>query len=129
MNYMQLALVHSSSNPVDNNERLEFLGDAVLEIVVTEWLFKQYPKAKPGKLTALRTESVCTANLARVGNRLGIGHRLQVGGSIRGEGGLNNPKLLADAVEAYIGALYLTCGMDKARDWIRANIILTFHAA
>ena len=126
MTLMDQALVHNSAThePTENNERLEFLGDAVLEIVVSEWLYKRYPKARPGGLTALRTSYVCTDNLAACARRLKLADRLVVGRSIRGEGGLERPKILADAVEAQIGAIYLTEGLAAARQWVLVHILL-----
>lgn len=117
------ALTHSSyahekGRRRSHNERLEFLGDAVLELIVSVYLYETYPKLPEGKLTKLRADLVCEASLARLAYSLNLGQYLRLGrGEIVG-GGSSRPSLLADAVEAIIGAVYLDLGLEKCRDYV-----------
>ncbi len=98
-----------------HNERLEFLGDAVLELIVSDYLYESYPNLPEGKLTKLRADLVCEASLARLAFDLNLGQYIRLGkGEIIG-GGSTRPSLLGDAVEALIGALYLDIGLEKCR--------------
>ncbi len=121
-NYLlyEQALTHSSyahekGHRRANNERLEFLGDAVLELVISDYLYEQYPQLPEGKLTKLRADLVCEASLARLAYRINLGKFIRLGrGEIVG-GGASRPSLLSDAVEALIGALYLDLGLEQCR--------------
>jgi ribonuclease III len=119
--HMQLALIHSSAKPApgENNERLEFLGDSVLDMLAAQYLYNIYPSKSEGFLAGARAELVCTDNLARTAERINLGARLILGGSCR----IPTKKMLADAVEAQIGAMYLTYGMDTTRQWVTDNIL------
>jgi len=103
-----------------NNQRLEFLGDAVLDAAVTALLFHSLPDAAEGVLTMERSKATCNANLARLGLKMGLHEHLQVQITLRslllsaGTSDLHEPKLLADAFEALIGAVYLDSGEDMA---------------
>lgn len=114
---LDLAMTHPSyalSRKCQDNQRLEFLGDAVLEICVSRVLYRDYPKLREGQLTRKRAALVCEANLARAAKRLGLGSFLKLD---RGEelvGGRENPSILADTMEAVIAAVYLDGGMEKA---------------
>lgn len=114
------ALTHSSyahekGQRRHHNERLEFLGDAVLELIMSEYLFKKYPHFSEGELTKLRADLVCEASLASLARGLNLGKYMRLGrGEARG-GGASRPSLLSDAVEALIGALYLDLGLEKCR--------------
>ena len=106
----------------DSNERLEFLGDAVLELSITERLFEDFPKKPEGELTDIRSAVVRGRNLAMVAKRLGMSEVIQLS---RGEfrvAGHENPYILANAVEALIGAMYLDFGFEVAKKWIIKNI-------
>lgn len=111
---LQQALIHKSyseeAGGVDN-ERLEFLGDAVLELTVTEMLFRKVPEATEGHLSRIRAHLVRTESLAEVGRSWGIGEALSLGRGELRSGGREKPSLLADGVEAFIGALYLDQGL------------------
>lgn len=115
------ALTHSSSiNEThrrywDNNERLEFLGDAVLEMVISERLYRLLPQEEEGRLTRLRSSIVCEESLAEIGQRLGIGEALILGKGEERSGGRNRSSMIADGVEAIIGAIYLDGGWDQVR--------------
>jgi ribonuclease-3 len=123
------ALTHRSwinENPGvrGTNERLEFLGDAILEFVVSDAIYKELPDKPEGYLTALRANLVNTVNLAAVAQKLHIGPSLFLS---RGEdegGGRSNPSLLADTVEAIIGALYLDQGIEATSSFINQNILV-----
>ncbi len=123
-----LALTHKSwvnEHPGvrNTNERLEFLGDAILEFIVSEELYQRFPEKKEGYLTALRANLVNTENLSRVAEKLSIGKALFLSKGEEEGGGRNNPSLLADTVEAIIGALFLDQGIDKTKEFVRENII------
>jgi len=121
---LEQAFVHSSycnENPgfgYPSNERLEFLGDAVLNFVVTEKLYKEFPELSEGELTEIRASLVCRDTLAELASSLGLGDWLLLG---RGEelgGGRAKAGNLANTMEALIGALYLDQGLGKARRFI-----------
>ena len=114
---LELALTHPSyalANKCKDNQRLEFLGDAVLEICVSRVIYHRFPKLREGQLTRKRAALVCEDNLARAARRMGIGSFLKLD---RGEeivGGRENPSILADTMEAIIAAVYLDAGMEAA---------------
>jgi len=110
------ALTHSSKEPIFHNERLEFLGDAVLELVVAEHLFCKYPHLKEGTLSKLRAMIVSEENLSRCAREVNIEKYLLVGKNQEGIRSQNS--LLADAYEAVIGAIYLDKGLKEAHRFI-----------
>jgi ribonuclease III len=118
------ALVHSSwlhEHPDaarGHNERLEFLGDAVVSLAVSEALFKRHPTDDEGVLSARRAAIVSTPGLARLAARLELGEFLFLGEGEAQRGGRVRPSLLASAFEALVGAVYLDLGWDVTRDWI-----------
>ena len=115
---LEEALTHSSySNELNQrhikrncNERLEFLGDSVLSIIVSEYLYEEYKFEPEGKLTNRRRELVCEKALARYANELGLGEYLMLGKGEDKNGGRNNKSILADAFEALLAAIYLDAG-------------------
>lgn len=117
---LQTALTHTSYANENNqgragsNERLEFLGDSVLYIIVTRYLYDTYPDLPEGKLTTMRQNLISGGVLSAFGRRIGLGEELRLG---RGEekDGRDKPKLLEDAFEALLGALYLDSGKDLDR--------------
>jgi len=121
------ALVHSSwlhEHPDaarGHNERLEFLGDAVVSLAVSEALFRRHPTDDEGVLSARRAAIVSTPGLARLAARLGLGDYLLLGEGEAQRGGRVRPSLLASAFEALVGAIYLDLGWEVARDWIHAR--------
>jgi ribonuclease III len=121
------ALVHSSwlhEHPDaarGHNERLEFLGDAVVSIAVSEALFRRHPTDDEGVLSARRAAIVSTPGLARLATRIGLGDYLMLGEGEAQRGGRVRPSLLASAFEALVGAIYLDLGWEAARDWIHAR--------
>jgi ribonuclease III len=111
------ALTHRSSH-ASNNERLEFLGDAVLGMVIAEELYRRFPGADEGSLSRLRSQLVSSAPLAAVGAEIGIGPVLQLGPGELKAGGFRRESILADATEALFGATFLEGGLDPARSLI-----------
>lgn len=103
---------------VQHNERLEFLGDAVLDLVVGEVLFKQFPQLPEGDLTKARARIVCEPTLASCATKLGIGNYLLLGKGEISSGGRQRISILADAFEAIIGAIYLDSGYANASRFI-----------
>ena len=114
---LDLAMTHPSyalQHKCQDNQRLEFLGDAVLEICVSRVLYHKYPKLREGQLTRKRAALVCEANLARAAMRLGLGSYLKLDRGEEVVGGRENPSILADTMEAVIAAVYLDAGMEEA---------------
>lgn len=109
------ALTHRSHGP-DNNERLEYLGDAVLSFVVAEILFRRFPHATEGELSRYRATIVSGEALATAATALGLGEHLRLGEGELKSGGQRRATILADALEALVGAIYLDRGMEAARD-------------
>jgi ribonuclease-3 len=110
----ETALTHRSASG-SNNERLEFLGDAVLSVLVAEHLFEHYVDADEGALSRMRSRVVSGESLARRAAELGIGELLHLGPGELKSGGYRRESILADALEGLIGALYLEGGLDTAR--------------
>lgn len=111
---MLLALTHRSFSS-KNNERLEFLGDAILNFVAGEALFNRFPQAKEGQLSRLRSKLVKGETLAIIARHFGLGDYLRLGSGELKSGGFRRDSILADSVEALIGAIYLDAGMEKAK--------------
>ena len=122
------ALVHRSYcnehglDATDSYERLEFLGDAVLELTISSHLYLQFPHADEGQLTKARASLVKGETLAEVARRWGLGQRLLVGRGVEASGGRDQDSVLAAAVEAVIAAVYLDQGMEAARSFITVNM-------
>ncbi len=121
-----LALTHRSwcaEHPGEqSNERLEFLGDAVLGIVVTDHIFNRFPDLPEGMLAKTRAAVVSSASLALVGDELDLGQSLRLGRGEDVSGGRSKPSILADAVEAVIGAIYTDGGMEPAREFVLGQL-------
>lgn len=111
---LEQALTHRSA-PGNNNERLEFLGDAILDFVISEVVFRTHPLAPEGDLSRLRSSLVKDTSLAELATGLGIGEHLILGSGERKTGGHRRESILADALEAVFGAVYLDSGFDAAR--------------
>lgn len=123
---IQTALTHSSyanEHKCQSNERLEFLGDSILGMVVAAYLYRLYPDMPEGKMTRLRAELVCEQSLHRVSGKLGFGENLRLGKGEELSGGRERASILADCVEAVIAALYLDGGFDIARGFIMEHIL------
>lgn len=132
------ALTHRSylnenKDAIEDNERLEFLGDAVLDFIVAEWLYNHYPEKPEGDLTRLRAALVHTDQLAYFARKIGLGNALRLGKGEVQAGGRERSTLLCDAFEALIGALYLHGGLPAVNEFMVpllsevADIILKNH--
>ena len=106
-----------------DNERLEFLGDAVLEIVTSEFLYHKYPNRPEGELTKIRASLVCEPTLADCTKELSLGNYLYLGKGEDRTGGRKRPSILSDALEAVIGSLYLDGGLEIAKAFILRFIL------
>jgi len=111
---LQRALTHRSSAG-DNNERLEFLGDSILQVIISEYVFQERPDASEGRLSRLRSSLVKDSTLSEIATELGIGEHLILGSGEKKTGGHRRASILADAVEAVFGAVYLDSGFDGAK--------------
>jgi len=126
---LDLALTHRSwvnehKGVRSSNERLEFLGDAVLEFVVSKELYKKFPGEEEGYLTALRANLVNTVSLAGVAKKLDLGPLLNLSKGEEESGGRANPSLLADTVEAIIGAIFIDRGILDAEKFITESLLV-----
>lgn len=110
---LELSLTHRSIAGA-NNERLEFLGDAILDLVISEVVFRAHPLAPEGDLSRLRSSLVKDATLAEIAAELGLGEHLILGSGERKTGGHRRDSILADALEAIFGAVYLDAGFEAA---------------
>src|SRR5260221_7222439 len=122
------ALTHRSwvnENPGsrNSNERMEFLGDAVLELVVTDYLYNKLPDKEEGYMTALRANIVNTTNLAKLARKIELSKNIYLSKGEKQTKGDDNNSLLADTVEAIIGAIYIDGGIEKAREFIIENLL------
>lgn len=129
------ALTHRSyanehDDAVEDNERLEFLGDAVLNFVVGEWVFQRFPEMPEGNLTKIRSALVRNERLAEFARRLDLGSMMRLGRGEKSSGGHLRDNLLGSAFEALIGALYLDSGIENVKkfvvpllDWIRESVL------
>jgi len=126
---LQNALTHSSyanerfHDSLKSNERLEFLGDSVLGMVVAEHLFHSFPNRLEGDLTRMRADMVCEASLAEIAEQLDLGKYLLLGNGEEQNGGRERPSILSDAVEAVLAACFLDGGMVAAENFIRKFVL------
>ena len=125
---LENALTHSSCanesrGKLQSNERLEFLGDSILGMVVAEHLFRNHPDLPEGELTRTRAALVCEESLVEVAGELGLGDYLKLGKGEQAGGGRKRPSIRADAVEAVLAAVYLDGGIGSARKIIQKYIL------
>lgn len=126
---LENALTHSSyanehhMGSLNSNERLEFLGDSVLGMVVADNLYRTFPKLPEGDLTRLRANLVCEGSLVLVAKQLNLGSYLRLGKGEEASGGRERPSIIADAVEAVLAAVYLDGGISQARRIIQHYIL------
>ncbi len=126
--YLITALTHSSyanetKGVTDHNERQEFLGDAVLSIIVSEYLFENFAHMPEGELTKTRASLVCEKTLSEFARSIGLGGYLFLGKGEEHTGGANRPSILADAFEALIAAIYLDGGIECARKFVLGFVV------
>src|SRR5712672_830038 len=119
------SVAHETGAPVQHNQRLEFLGDAVLQLVLTRALYEKFPAFGEGPLTKARAKLVNRRTLAEHGRRLGLGEHLILSRGEAQHGGRDRPSALADTFEALLGAIFLDGGFEAARNFI----ILEFQSA
>lgn len=126
---LQNALTHSSfanerwHDSLMSNERLEFLGDSILGMVVAEYLYRNYPDRPEGELTRMRADMVCETSLSQVADRVQLGQHMLLGHGEEQGGGRNRASILADAVESVIAACFLDGGMEPARKFIEQFVL------
>ena len=126
---LQNALAHSSyanerwHNSLMSNERLEFLGDSILGMVVAEYLFRTFPDRPEGELTRMRADMVCEKSLAHIAEQLNLGRYLLLGNGEELGGGRKRPSILADAVESVIAACFLDGGMAAAENFVKKFVL------
>lgn len=122
---LKKALTHTSyayEHGIESNEKLEFLGDSILEFISSTYLFANYSKLKEGEMTKVRATVVCEKSLYKVAKMHNFSDFLYLGKSERQSGGENRPAILADSVEAVIAAIYLDGGIEKAQKFIIENL-------
>ena len=132
---LQNALTHSSyanerwHNSLLSNERLEFLGDSVLGMLVAEYLFRNFPNRPEGELTRMRADMVCEQTLAAAANRIGLGKHLLLGHGEEQSGGRSRNSILADAMESVIAACFLDGGLEAALKVVQKFILVEVPVA
>lgn len=125
---LNVALTHSSYDnerknlKKQNNERLEFLGDAILDAVISQYLFEKFEDFEEGDLTRMRSSIVCETSLADCGKKYDIGKYFLLGKGEENTGGRTRTSIIADAVEAVYGAVYLDVGFEKAAEFIMRSL-------
>ena len=126
---LQNALAHSSyanerwHDSLKSNERLEFLGDSILGMVVAEYLYRNFPDRPEGELTRMRADMVCENSLAAIAEQVNLGEHLLLGHGEERFGGRGRASILADAVESVIAACFLDGGMEAARSFIERFVL------
>lgn len=125
--HLRLAMTHSSfsyesKEKIMSNQRLEFLGDAVLELLVSSYLYHAFPESSEGELTKLRAAMVCESSLARLAKKLELGQCLYMGKGEERSGGRERPSILADSFESLLGAIYLDQGIEGAKLFLQQHL-------
>lgn len=118
---IETALTHSSyanEHKCECNERMEFLGDSVLGLSVSRYIYDKFPDLPEGRLSKIRASVVCEETLARCAVKMNFGKYIRLGHGEDATGGRNRPSILSDAFESVIAAIYLDGGFEKAREWI-----------
>ncbi|MDZ7374550.1 MAG: ribonuclease III [candidate division KSB1 bacterium] len=131
---LEQALTHrsfvagSKANRLDSNERLELLGDAVLGLAVTEYLFRRFPRKPEGELTSIKSLVVSQQVLSRVARQIRLGDHIRMSQAEERSGGRERPSILSDCLEALIGAIYLDGGFQEAMRFVRRHILAGMDA-
>ncbi len=126
---LENALTHSSyanerwHNSLKSNERLEFLGDSILGMIVADHLYRNFPDRPEGELTRMRADMVCEQSLAVIANRIDLGKHLMLGHGEEQGGGRSRSSILADAVESVIAACYLDGGYEAALGFVKTFVL------
>lgn len=129
---METAFTHISlanEKGIESNQRLEFLGDSILSLIVAEYIFGECKSLDEGRLTEVRAGAVCEKSLAAAALKMGLGDGIRFGKSETACGGKNKPSILCDTYEALLGAIYLDGGIEPAREWVMNNLKKTIEAA
>ena len=127
--FLEEALTHSSyanehrNERVKDNERLEFLGDAILDLIISDYLFKKHPEMPEGDLSKIRASIVCEASLAKVARSIGLGDYILLGKGEEMTGGRERTSILADGFEALTGALFVDGGFEQAKAFLVETLI------
>ncbi|MFH1375957.1 MAG: ribonuclease III [Patescibacteria group bacterium] len=121
--FVHRSFVNENRGTKEHNERLEFLGDAVLELITTEYLFTKFPDDPEGELTALRSALVKGEQLAEIAKELELGKQLKLSKGEAHSGGADKPYLLANVFESVLGAIYLDAGYQKAREVVEKFLL------
>lgn len=130
-----MALVHRSylnehpQQKLTSNERLEFLGDAIMEFIVSEVLYQKFPNYSEGKLTSLRSKLVCDRSLSKIAKKLHLGNYLLLSRGEEESGGRKNPTLLSNTFEAVLGAIYLDQGLSAVKKFLNTHLFPTVKEA
>ena len=122
---LQTAVTHKSYSHeynVENNERLEFLGDTILNMTVTEYIFSKSPKISEGNMTKIRSEIICEDCLYKAAINIGYGENMLLGVGETKTGGNKKPSILSDAFEAIAASIYLDGGIEEAKKFILTNL-------
>ncbi len=122
---LKKALTHTSyayERAIESNEKLEFLGDSILEFISSEYLYLNFPKLKEGEMTKVRATVVCESSLYKIAKKHEFGKFLYLGKSELATGGNDRPAILADSVEAVIAAIYMDGGLEPAKKFIIENL-------
>lgn len=122
---IKTAFTHTSyahENKIESNEKLEFLGDAILEFTVSNYLYKNYSNLKEGEMTKVRATVVCEKSLHKIAEKYHFDKLLYLGKSEKLSGGNHKPAILADSVEAVIAAIYIDAGLEQAEKFIIENL-------
>lgn len=133
--YLKTALTHSSythenkGKKIKHNERLEFLGDSVLSIIVSKYIFENYTELPEGKLTKMRAAVVCEKALFECALNIDLGKYLILGRGEEHTGGRTRPSILSDAYEAVIAAIFLDSNLDVVREWVLGQLHEAIEAA
>ena len=122
---LKKALTHTSyayEHKIESNEKLEFLGDSILEFISSKYIYSNYPNLKEGEMTKVRASVVCEKSLYKIAKRHNFSNFLYLGKSEQISGGKNRPAILADSVEAVIAAIYIDGGIERAEKFIIENL-------
>ena len=124
-NIYQQAFIHKSASQetLDSNERLEFIGDSVLGLIVTSYLYEKYPNENEGFLTRIRTKLVSGKALSKIAENLHFYEYITMNEKGMKNEWFKNPRILEDSLEAFIGSIYLDIGIDVAKGFVHRNII------
>lgn len=121
--FIHRSYLNETTQKLESNERLEFLGDSILSFIVSSHIFKKYKTSKEGQLTSIRSVLTNTETLYEIGKELGLGDLLKLSRGEEAGGGRKNKTILANTLEAFIGGLYIDQGIEAARKFIEDNII------